>query len=258
MRDTDVRIDYNNRLFQCVGDNPAGDVSRETVFHYRQVGTAVWATYSGGEVICGTMVGIQRDDNRLDLRYQHVTCGGSLRSGRCMSTPVMLADGRIRLREVWSWSEGGIGSGMSEVEELQAEVPDSAVPRTLDRQSSEHYIWGAQCEGWRFLDRPDVTVTLERMSPRTAEVTHLHRRARQVFFVLKGRLHVDGLSGPFDVPAESALEVPPGQIHTVRNTASADAIFLVVSVPSTRMDRVDLPERAVAPIDSPSTSGADA
>lgn len=115
-----VTINYHNRMFRGIANSATGDVDRDTVFHYRQVGTFIWATYEGGTVACGTMVGVQLDDGRLELRYQHVTRDGMLRAGRCLSTPVVLDDGRLRLREEWSWTEGGIGNGTSEVEELSA------------------------------------------------------------------------------------------------------------------------------------------
>lgn len=238
-----MTIDYHNRTFRGVANSATGDVGSDTVFHYRQVGTSIWATYEGDAVACGTMVGVQLGDGRLDLRYQHVTRDGVLRAGRCVSTPVVLDDGRIHLREAWTWTEGGSGSGASQVEEIQAER--ATVPATRNRQTSEHYVWGAQCDGWRLLDRPDLEVTLERMPPGTAEIPHVHRRARQLFFVLNGRLRVDGPTGPLDVPAESALEVPPGQVHAVQNPEDADATFLVVSAPSTQADRIDVPERPV-------------
>lgn len=247
-----VTIDYHDRRFRCVANNATGDVGDNTLFHYRQVGCAIWATYEGGSVAHETMVGVRLDDGRLDLRYQHVTHDGILRTGRCVSTPDVLGDGRLRLCEAWMWTEGGIGSGASEVEEIPVEPV--ATPMATNRQSSEHYTWGGECQGWRLLARSDLGVTLERMPPRTAERPHLHRRARQLFFVLDGQLRVDRPMGSVDVPAESALEVPPGQVHAVRNTENADAIFLVVSAPSTQADRMDVPR----PVLQPRAAAADA
>ena len=36
----------------------------------------------------------------------------------CRSVPEVLADGRLRLHETWSWTEGGEGAGTSTVEEM--------------------------------------------------------------------------------------------------------------------------------------------
>jgi mannose-6-phosphate isomerase-like protein (cupin superfamily) len=93
----------------------------------------------------------------------------------------------------------------------------------VNRGNAPHYVWGEVCEGWRLLAREDLSVIQERIPPGRGEVRHYHRRARQLFFVLEGE-----------------LEIPPGRRHRVWNPASADALFLVVSAPTTQGDRVDV------------------
>lgn len=43
-----MKVAYNNRRFVSVASAGGGDVDTETVFHYRQEGEVVWATYDGG------------------------------------------------------------------------------------------------------------------------------------------------------------------------------------------------------------------
>lgn len=50
----------------------------------------------------------------------------------------------------------------------------------------KHYVWGADCDGWNFVDTPELSVKMERMPPHTAEQMHFHQFARQFFFILKG------------------------------------------------------------------------
>lgn len=57
-------------------------------------------------------------DGRLDMRYQQVSTVGTIKTGRCVSVPEVLPDGRLRLRESWRWTEGGDGSGESTIEEV--------------------------------------------------------------------------------------------------------------------------------------------
>jgi hypothetical protein len=90
----------------------------DTLFHYRQQGHAVWATYAGGAVQFGTLIATADDRGRLDMRYQQVATDGTLKGGRCISTPEVLHDGRLRLHESRNWTEGGEGSGTSVVEEM--------------------------------------------------------------------------------------------------------------------------------------------
>lgn len=103
-----------------------------------------------------------------------------------------------------------------------------------------HYLWGADCDGWRLLDTAGLSVIEERMPPATEEERHFHQKATQLFYVLKGRLaiEVDGAEhalGPGD-----AMPVLPPAPHQVRNPGGTDAHFLVISAPATTNDRQTL------------------
>jgi hypothetical protein len=113
-----VIISYHDRRFRAIANAPAGDVSHDTLFHYRQQDDVVWATYAGGAVRFGTLIATVDDSGRLDMRYQQVAANGTLKAGRCVSTPEVLPDGRLRLHESWNWTEGSEGSGTSVVEEM--------------------------------------------------------------------------------------------------------------------------------------------
>jgi mannose-6-phosphate isomerase-like protein (cupin superfamily) len=106
--------------------------------------------------------------------------------------------------------------------------------------TAEHYRWGGVCDGWRLLARPDLSVIQERVPPGAGEVRHYHERARQLFFVLAGRLEIELRGQTFALAAGDALEVPPEAPHRVWNAADVDATFLVVSAPTTDGDRVNL------------------
>jgi len=116
-------IDYHNRFFRGVSNSPGGDVDGDTVFHYRQQGDVVWATYEGGAVRFGTLTALILPDGRLDMRYQQIAAGGAFKTGRCVSVPEVLPDGRISLHESWQWLEGGEGFGHSRVEEIPSADP---------------------------------------------------------------------------------------------------------------------------------------
>ena len=103
--------------------------------------------------------------------------------------------------------------------------------------NAEHYLWGDGCDGWRLLSRPDLSVIQERIPPGRGEVLHFHSRARQVFFVLSGRLDIKLGDTSTRLEAGDSIEVQPGIHHSVRNPAEADAHFLVISAPSTAGDR---------------------
>lgn len=113
-------INYQDRIFRSVDESPSGDVSGDTRFHYRQQGQVVWATYEGGGVRFGTLTALVLADDRLDMRYAQVSTAGEVKTGRCLSTPEVLPDGRVRLHEQWQWTEGGRGAGQSVVEEVRS------------------------------------------------------------------------------------------------------------------------------------------
>jgi mannose-6-phosphate isomerase-like protein (cupin superfamily) len=106
--------------------------------------------------------------------------------------------------------------------------------------TGEHYDWGGVCEGWRLLERPDLSVIEERIPPGAGETRHVHGKARQVFFVLRGELRIELGDRVFELAAEDSLEIPPGEPHSVRNAGSGDVMFLVISAPTTKGDRTNL------------------
>jgi hypothetical protein len=99
-------INYHDRLFRAVKTDGGGDVGSDTLFRYEQVGNRLMATYSGGEVEYGTMVGTVSDDGSLSFLYHHRTRTGELRAGHCESRPEILPNRRIRLYESWIWTYG--------------------------------------------------------------------------------------------------------------------------------------------------------
>ena len=112
-------INYDCRVFRPVS-NVNGEVSGETVFTYRQDGRIVSASYSGGAIVTGHLLGTVDDEGRLDIAYHQVNAAGELRTGVCRSTPEVLPDGRLRLHEEWRWTSGDGSAGTSTIEEAMS------------------------------------------------------------------------------------------------------------------------------------------
>jgi hypothetical protein len=83
-------------------DRPGAGAS----FRYTESGDLVHATYSGGRVRLGHRVGIRRG-NHLEFRWAEVLESGETRGGRADVRLEVLADGRIRLHELWAVLEPG-------------------------------------------------------------------------------------------------------------------------------------------------------
>jgi len=111
-------INYHGRRFRGVANTPNGQVSSATEFQYRQAGRIVWATYLGGGIEFGTLIGVVGPLGELEINYQHIDDEGTVRTGQCRSMPETLPDGRIRLNESWQWTNGDQSCGESVVEEV--------------------------------------------------------------------------------------------------------------------------------------------
>jgi hypothetical protein len=113
-----MSVSYDNRTFRPIRYSGSGEVGSDTIFYYHQDEDAVWAEYSGGEIVRGSLLAKVMPDGSLDMRYQHVNRKGELMTGLCKSIPEKLPDGRIRLHESWTWTCGDHTSGTSVIEEL--------------------------------------------------------------------------------------------------------------------------------------------
>ncbi|MGG9963536.1 hypothetical protein [Ferruginibacter sp. SUN106] len=109
---------YHNRTFRSVANSSNGEVDATTVFTYQQSGIIVTATYSGGNIISGSLIALVDAKGKLDMRYQHVNTQNQLMTGICISTPEILPDGKIRLHEKWQWTSGDMSKGESVIEEM--------------------------------------------------------------------------------------------------------------------------------------------
>jgi mannose-6-phosphate isomerase-like protein (cupin superfamily) len=111
---------------------------------------------------------------------------------------------------------------------------------SISIENAEHYIWGGNCDGWYLLKRDDMSVIQERVPAGGTEVRHYHEHARQFFYVLAGEGTMLFEGREVILQKGQGLEVDPMIKHQFKNNSQADVHFLVISVPSTRGDRVNL------------------
>ncbi len=111
-------INYNNRKFRPQTSSANSQVSSHTIFHYQQQDNILWATYQGGAIERGHLIGLVASDGTIEMRYHHIDNQGQLRTGVCRSQPELLNNGKLLLHESWQWTSGDSSKGVSVLEEI--------------------------------------------------------------------------------------------------------------------------------------------
>jgi len=107
-------------------------------------------------------------------------------------------------------------------------------------ENAEHYIWGEICDGWHLLKRNDMSIIHERVPAGGAEVMHFHNVSRQFFYVLEGEGTMSFEDRDVILKKGQGLEIPPEIKHQFKNESEADVNFLVISIPTTKGDRINV------------------
>lgn len=126
-------IDYNGRRFVGIVNYDEGDFTTETIFQYWQLPNrdVVWGIYQGGAVSFGTFVAKILSDGSLDMPWHHLNTLGELKTGKCISIPETLSDGRLRLHESWQTTDDKLSAGTSIIEELKGVVEGNTKNETF-------------------------------------------------------------------------------------------------------------------------------
>ena len=89
------------------------------MFHYKQEGNILTASYQGGKIVCGHLLGLVNEKGEISMCYHQINEKGELMTGKCQSKPEILANGKIRLHETWVWTSGDCSEGESIIEEIE-------------------------------------------------------------------------------------------------------------------------------------------
>jgi hypothetical protein len=96
------------RVFQVVATSPASAISTDTWFQFTERDGLVEASYRGGEIAQGHIVG-HRDHDRVDTAYAQTGIDGRLQTGTATMRIEKDADGHLLLTEDYTWSDGTPG-----------------------------------------------------------------------------------------------------------------------------------------------------
>jgi len=113
-----MKFSLHGKVFRSVANTDNGEVSSKTIFKFSQNGNIITAEYAGGKIIAGHILATMAENGELHMRYHHLNHVGEFMLGKCISTPALLPDGRMKYCENWQWLSGDMSTGYSEIEEV--------------------------------------------------------------------------------------------------------------------------------------------
>jgi mannose-6-phosphate isomerase-like protein (cupin superfamily) len=80
------------------------------------------------------------------------------------------------------------------------------------------------------------TLAEARVRPDTSTAPHYHPRTEEIYYILKGEGEMTIGDEQRSVGPADAIAIPPGQIHTIRNTGNEMLVFLCCCAPGYEHD----------------------
>jgi hypothetical protein len=113
-------LDLDLHLFEVLMTSPTSAISQDTWFEFHEREGVVEASYSGGPIVAGRLVG-RREHDRVSTAYTQLGVDGRLRTGTATMHVEQDPDGHVLLTEDYRWSEGTRGRNV-----LRSAGPGSA------------------------------------------------------------------------------------------------------------------------------------
>lgn len=112
--------------------------------------------------------------------------------------------------------------------------------KIIDKQVTEHYVWGNNCDSWILADTNGLSVKQESMPSGAKEKLHFHSYAQQFFFILKGSATFYLEHRKLIANEQQGLLIQPKTKHFIANETNERLDFIVVSQPTTNNDRTTI------------------
>lgn len=110
----------------------------------------------------------------------------------------------------------------------------------VNPDTASHYRWGKASEAWSYLERDDLTIIVEEVPPGESDSRHYHRSARQYFYVLSGFASIELQDTILKLIPGDGIEIEPGAVHRVFNESLNPVRFIVISMPDSHNDRIQV------------------
>ncbi len=109
-----------------------------------------------------------------------------------------------------------------------------------DKNNSEYYNLGKNCQDWRLVDNRELSVIVEEMAPKTSEEFHLHKNSQQLFYIITRVAEFELDDKKHTVEAGQSFYVEPSLKFRVLNNSSGILKFILISQPTTVDDRYEI------------------
>jgi mannose-6-phosphate isomerase-like protein (cupin superfamily) len=116
----------------------------------------------------------------------------------------------------------------------------TAMGQVISKQNAEHYEWGKCCDAWYLVKNDRLNVIQERMPRGTSETRHLHHKAQQFFYVVKGEATLEVAGKTIILHEYEGQLVPAGVPHQMQNRSKRDLEFVLTSEPPSHDDREEV------------------
>lgn len=110
-------INLDNIKMNVVKTAENGVVNRDPIFQFTQKNRSVYATYSGGKIEKGFLVGLL-NENELTFNFCQLQNDGILDNGTSTAKLAITENGKIRLTEHFEWKSRPGEFGVNIFEEL--------------------------------------------------------------------------------------------------------------------------------------------
>jgi hypothetical protein len=106
------------RTFRAMSNSAHGQSGSATEMEFTGDEDYVTATYAGGGVRLGQVLGRRTKDDALDMHYHAGSTSGEIRAGHGRATFAADSQGRMRMFIEWQWLTGDHSAGHSEWAEV--------------------------------------------------------------------------------------------------------------------------------------------
>lgn len=112
--------------------------------------------------------------------------------------------------------------------------------KKITLNTAERAVWGKAGAGWMLSSSAEHSIAERLLAPGVREIKHYHEKSWQFFYVLTGigTICVDGEE--IELGPNEAIEIAAGAKHQMVNAGEEDLKFIVISMPNSVGDRVEL------------------